>query len=281
MRRLSSRKRNKINLKNLNNKTLKITVSLIILLIIIICIYFYFIKNIFIRNNFEHHYTYTSSLNEETVFSLDKIVLFSSATVDTKELNNSVWNLDISGYTDICVYVNNVSNNNNSKNVIKQLYIDNINISQPEYGTPCLYRKSLQYFGKCSFSEDKILSDRIDFNIVEKDSAINYENNEIYNNLSTPITLGFYNKNVKTNFLNSDSQVEYNGKILKKAAIPQTSINCNVSFDINIINELDEHYICNVNFDIPFEDNNSSIYEDGYITKEINNLENYKFFRLK
>lgn len=281
MRRLSSRKRNKINLKNLNNKTLKITVSLIILLIIIICIYFYFIKNIFIRSNFEHHYTYTSSLNEETVFSLDKIVLFSSATVDTKELNNSVWNLDISGYTDICVYVNNVSNNNNSKNVIKQLYIDNINISQPEYGTPCLYRKSLQDFGKCSFSEDKILSDRIDFNIVEKDNSINYENNEIYNNLSTPITLGFYNKDVKTNFLNSDSQVEYNGKILKKAAIPQTSINCNVSFDINIINELDEHYICNVNFDIPFEDNNSSIYEDGYITKEINNLENYKFFRLK
>ena len=281
MRRLSSRKRNKINLKNLNNKTLKITVSLIILLIIIICIYFYFIKNIFIRNNFEQHYTYTSSLNEETVFSLDKIVLFSSATVDTKELNNSVWDLDISQYTDICIYVNNVSNNNTSKNVIKQLYIDNINISQPEYGTPCLYRKSLQDFGKCSFSEDKISSDRIDFNIVEKDNSINYENNEIYNNLSTPITLGFYNKNVKTNFLNSDSQVEYNGKILKKAAIPQTSINCNVSFDINIINELDEHYICNVNFDIPFEYNNSSIYEDGYITKEINNLENYKFFRLK
>lgn len=281
MRRISSRKRNKINLKNLNNKTLKITGSLIILLIIIICIYFYFIKNIFIKNNFEKHYTYTSSLNEETVFSLDKIVLFSSATVNTKELNNSVWTLDISEYTDICVYVNNISNNSNSKNIVKQLYIDNINISQPEYGTPCLYRKSLQDFGKCSFSEDKISSDRIDFNILEKDNTINYENNEIYNNLSTPITVGFYNKDIKTNFLSSDSRVEYNGKILKKATIPQTSINCNVSFDINIINELDEHYICNVNFDIPFEDNNSSIYEDGYITKEINNLENYKFFRLK
>lgn len=281
MRRISSRKRNKINFKNLNNKTLKTIVALVVLLIIIVCMYLYFIKNIFIKNNFEKHYTYTSNLNEETVFALDKIVLFSSATVNTKELNNSVWNLDISGYTDICVYLNNIASNNNSKNVIKQLYINNINISQPEYGTPCLYRKSLQDFGKCSFSEDKILSDRMDFNIVEKDNSINYENNEIYNNLSTPITVGFYNKDIKTDFLSSDSQVEYNGKILKKATIPQTSINCNVSFDINIINELDEHYICNVNFDIPFENDTSSIYENGYITKEMNDLDNYKFLRLK
>ena len=281
MRRLNTRKRNRINFNNLNDKTLKTITILVILLIIFVCIYFYFIKNIFINNNFEKHYTHTSSLNEETVFSLNKIVLFSSATANPKELNNSVWNLDISGYTDICVYLNNISNNNPSKNVVKELYIDNMNITQPEYGTPCLYRKSLQDFGKCSFGEDKISSDRIDFNIIEKDITINYENNEIYNNLSTPITIGFYNKNIKTDFLNSDSQVEYNGKILKKATIPQTSISCNVSFDINIINELDEHYICNINFDIPFENNDSSIYEDGYITKEISNLENYKFWRLK
>lgn len=281
MRRVNTRKRNKINFKNLNNTTLKTIVILMVLLIIILYIYFYFIKNIFIENNFEKHYTYTSNLNEETIFSLNKIVLFSSATVNTNELSNSVWNLDISEYTDICVYLNNISNNNSSKNIIKQLYIDNINISQPEYGTPCLYRKSLQDFGKCSFSEDKILSDRIDFNIVQTDSSINYENYELYNNLSTPITLGFYNKDIKTNFLDSDSQVEYNGKILKKAAIPQTSINCNVAFNINIINELDEYYVCNVNFDIPFENDNSSIYENGYITKEINDLGNYKFLRLK
>ena len=281
MRRLNTRKRNKFNLKNLNNKTLKIIIVLVILLIIISFIYFYFIKNIFIKNSFEKHYTYTSSLNEETVFSLNKIVLFSSATANPKELSNSVWNLDISEYTDICIYLNNISNNNVDKNIVKELYVDNINISRPEYGTPYLYKKSVQDFGKCSFTEDNILIDREDFNIIEKDNQINYENNEIYNNLSTPIAIGFYNKNIKTDFLDSDSQIEYNGKILKKAAIPQISINCNVSFDINIINKLGEHYICNVNFDIPFENENSSIYENGYITKEINNLDNYKFLRLK
>jgi len=279
MRRTNTRKRNKVNLKNLNNQAIKNIVILSTLLVIFVLIYIYFINNWFIKHRFEKSYLYTSKLNKDTVFSLDKITLLSSATADAKELNNSVWNLDISQYTDIAIYLNNIKNSNNSK--IKYLYIDSINISETEQGTPFLYQKSIEDFGKCSFEKNKVYSDRIDFNIVEKDNKINYNNNEIDNNLSTPITIGFYNSNIKTNFLDSDSRIEYNGKILKKARIPQISINCNVSFDINIITELDEHYVCNVNFDIPFEENNSSIYEKGYITKEIKDLDNYKFLRIK
>ena len=69
MRRTNTRKRNKINLKNLNKKTLRIIYFLSILLIIFIFIYLYFIHNIFIKGNFEKEYTKISSLNDETVFS--------------------------------------------------------------------------------------------------------------------------------------------------------------------------------------------------------------------
>lgn len=281
MRRMSSRKRNKINLKNLNKKTLKLILILVTSLLVLVFIYSYFLKNLFIKNNFESEYASISNLNEETVFSLNKLVLFSSATAESKGLSNAVWNLDISQYSDIGIYLNNISNDISEKNNIKELYIDNISISNTEYGLPCLYKKSIDDFGKCSFREENIFKDRIDFNIIQKENEINYLNNELYNDLSAPITLGFYNKNVKTDFLNSDSMVEYNGKILKRANIPQTSINCDISFDINIINELDEHYICNINFNIPFENEDSSVYEDGYITKEIDNLDNYKFLRIK
>ena len=41
-------------------------------------------------------------------------------------------------------------------------------------------------------------------------------------------------------------------RILKKASIPEASIICYVSFNINIVNMLGEKYICNVNFSIPF-----------------------------
>lgn len=281
MRRLSSRKRNKIEFKKLNQKTIRIISILAVFIIILVIAYLYFFQNIFIKNNFENEYTYLSELNEETVFSLNKIVIFSSATAEPKEVNNSVWNLDISQYSDIAIYLNNIENNQSGKNIITELYIDNIVISKTEYGTPCLYEKSLNDFGKSTFSEEQIISDRFDFNVLNPNAEIEDSSNTIYNNLSNPITLGFYNKNVKENFLNSDSIIEYNGKILKKASIPQTSIKCNISFYIHITNALDEQYICNVNIEIPFESEDNSIYEDGYIIKELNNLENYKFLRIK
>ena len=281
MRRTNTRKRNKFNFKNIDKKTLQTIYILSALIIVFLFTFFHFVKNVIIKYKFEKNYTTAAKLNEETVFSLDKIVLFSSATSNTNEIKNSVWNLNLSQFTDICIYVNNISNENNSKNIIKELYIDNINISKPEFGTPTLYKKSLKDFGKCTYSDDNIISDRFNFNIVNVDSGINYNNNEIYDDLSTPLTFGFYNKDIKKNFLVSASELDYNGRILKKATIAKSSINSNVSFDINIKNELNEEYICNVNFDIPFENETFSIYEDGYITKEINNLDNYKFLRLK
>lgn len=281
MRRTNNRKRNKINLNQINRETLKTIALIIVLLIVFSFVYFYFIRNIFIKKNFEKEYTSISSLNEYSPFSLNKIILFSSATITSNGLNNSVWNQDISQYCDICIYLNNSSGDTNDKNTIKQLYIDTISISTPELGTPCLYKKSLQDFGRCSFDDKNIIHDKFDFNIINKNETINYNNNEIFNNLSTPLSIGFYNKNIKTNFLNSDTQIEPNGRILKKASIPEASIACDVSFNINIVNMLDEKYICNVNFSIPFTDENSSIYENGYIKKEISNLDNYKFLRIQ
>ncbi len=280
MRRLNTRKRNKINFKKLNKKAIKTISILIILIFLISFIYFYFIKNFLIKISFEKEYTHFSELNEETIFSLDKIIIFSSATAQPQEINNSVWNLNISQYSDIGIYLNNFKNNNSNKNVVKNLYIDNIEITKPEYGRPYLYYKSVKDFGKCNFSQEQVISDKIDFNIVPTSSE--YKFNEIDNYLSNPIIIGYYNQNVKEGFLDSNSQIEYNGKVLKRANIPQTSIKSNISFDIHIINELNEEYICNVSIEIPFEnDDNQSIYENGYITKEISRLENYKFLRLK
>lgn len=281
MRRKNIRKRNNFNLKNLDKKAILMIISLSIFIIFLIFIIAYFLKNIFINNSFEKDYSTYAALNEDNPFSLNKLVIFSSASVDTKEVNNSVWNLDISQFADICIYLNNIPYDNNSKNTIKKLYINNISISKTELGTPCLYQKTIQDFGKSSFADDKIFKDRIDFNLVNTDEIANYSNNEIFSNLSNPILIGFYNKNIKTNFWNSNAELDHSGRILKEAKIPKQSIECNISFDINIINELDEEYICNVNFDIPFENDTKNVYDYGYITKEIKDLDNYKFLRLK
>lgn len=281
MRRLNSRKRNKLLLKELDKRATIVIAILISIILIVIAISSYFIMNQIVKNCFENQALKMSSINEDTPFSLKKVVLFSSATVDTNDLKNSVWDLNVSQFSDICIYLNNSSNVNESKNTVKEFYIDNIDIAKPELGSTFLYRKSINDFGKSTFKNDSIINDRLDFEVLDSNTPENLTENVVSNKLFEPIVLGFYNKNVKENYLSSSLNIDYSGKILKEAKIPKSSLQCNVSFNLNIINELDEHYICNVNFDIPFENENSSIYDDGYFVQELNNLENYKFLRLK
>lgn len=274
---INIRKKKKIVLNELNKKGLRLLALSVTVLLICIAIYVFFVQDIFIKVNLEKDNLYFSSLNEDIPFSLRKIILFSSATAEAGSINQLL-SLDISQYCDIGIYLNTLENNNIS---ISSLYIDNINMSSPELGTPYLYSKLITDLGKNSFNKDNIINNRFDFNVINLENDINYNNYEIYCNGSTPISLGFFNKNVKTGFITEKSEILYNGTLLKDAAIPLTSLNCNISFTINIITNSNEHYICNVNFDIPFEDENGSIYEIGYITKEFNSNETNKFIRIK
>lgn len=274
---INIRKKKKLILKETNKKALNILLILILLLIICAGIYFFFLQDIFIKKNLEEDSLHFSSLNETIPFSLRKIILFSSATAETDSVNQLL-SLNISQYCDIGIYLDKIQNEDIS---ISSLYIDNIVMSSPEIGTPYLYKKSVSDLGKCTFNEDNIIDNSFYFNIIDAKSELNYNNYEIYNNGTTPISLGFFNKNIKTNFIADTSEIFYNGTLLKQAFIPLASLNCNISFRLNIITNSNEHYICNVNFDIPLENNNESLYDAGYITKEFETTQTNKFIRLK
>lgn len=276
-REINIRKKKKIIFNELNKKSLRLLTLLISILIICVLIYIFFIQNIFIKVNLEKENFNFSSLNENVPFSIKKMILFSNATAESGRVNQLL-SLDISNYCDIGIYLNKIQDD---AILISSLYIDNISISSPELGTPYLYKKVVQDLGKCSFSEDSIITDKFNFNVISSKDSINYNKYEVFNDGTTPICLGFYNKNIKTDFISDNSEVLYNGTLLKEAIIPLTSLNCNISFRINIITNTGEHYICNINFDIPFEDENGSIYDTGYVTKEFESNETNKFIRIK
>lgn len=274
---INDRKKKRIIAKNINKKALTVISILSILIIICLVLYFFFIQNIFIKKNLEKDSSDFSSLNENIPFSLNKIILFHGATAETGSVNNYM-TLNISNYCDIGMYLNNLDKENTS---IKSLYIDNIKISTPEVGTPYLYKKRVTDLGNCSFSDENIIQDNFYFNIIETPNTLNFDNYELSNDGTTPISIGFYNKNIKEDFITDKSEILYNGTLLKDALIPQSSLNCNISFSINIITNEDEHYMCNVNFDIPFEDKDGSIYDTGYATQEFNSSQTGSFIRLK
>lgn len=273
---INIRKKKQIIMKETNKKILKIISILILLIIACIIIYFSFFQDLSIKNNLEKDSMTFSELNENIPFSLKKVILFSSATAEGDSVNQQLC-LNISQYCDIGIYLNKLQDENIS---ISSLYIDNIDMSSPEIGTSCLYRKRISDLGKCSFDENNVINDAVSFNIIDSNTDLNYDNYELCNNGSSPISLGFYNKNIKTNFFPDNPEIYYNGTLLKEASIPISSLKCNISFRINIITNLNEHYICNINFDIPFEDDNGSIYNTGYITKEFNSNQLNKFIKL-
>ena len=68
---------------------------------------------------------------ENTIFSIDKIIIYNSAGIETDNNNQSLTNLTINQFSDLSLFINNSSENSNlnASNTIKELYIDNIKIS--------------------------------------------------------------------------------------------------------------------------------------------------------
>lgn len=275
---INIRKKKRIIAKETNSKALKLISILLILIFICSLSYIFFLRNYFSNKNFEEYNLLIANSNSSIPFSLNKIVLYSSSTASTVNSynDNSVQALDISQYCDISLYINNENNS-----IIKKLYIDNISISNPEIGTPYLYKKALSDMEKCSYDSSKIITNQFQYNIVSKDLPINYGNYELYSDGSTPITIGFFNENIKSNYLLTEEEIKNSSSFLKDAHIPLSSINCNISFVLNIITAKDEHYICNINISIPFENKDgSSIYNTGFVINEIQNDKLSKFIKI-
>lgn len=101
----------------------------------------------------------------------------------------------------------------------------------------------------------------------------------LYNNLANPITLSYVNQNVKTDYTITSTKdpITYDGSLLKKCSIPLSSLNCNISFDIFITNNLDQEFKCSVFLDIPLESEGLSIYNGSLKLTETTNFTFYRY----
>ena len=147
-----------------------------------------------------------TSLNSKQTFSIDKIYLYSSANATNNKTKKSMWNLNVYQYTDIALYISGNANNK-AQNTIKELYIDNIKFDSFNGGTPNLHYKNLFEFGKFNIETDYLITDRLNYEIVEPakmDSKFNTLDNSI--NAETTDTVD----GVETNNTNADSSNNVN-----------------------------------------------------------------------
>lgn len=147
-----------------------------------------------------------TSLNSKQTFSIDKIYLYSSANATNNKTKKSMWNLNVYQYTDIALYISGNANNK-AQNTIKELYIDNIKFDSFNGGTPNLHYKNLFEFGKFNIETDYLITDRLNYEIVEPakmDSKFNTLDNSI--NVEIPNTVD----DVEINNTNTDSSNNVN-----------------------------------------------------------------------
>ena len=258
-----------------------VTIALIILCIVMIV---YTVKIYVVNEKFADSVSEIARLNSKTVFSIDRIYLYSSADANSNETNKPVWDLDIFQFTDIAIYINNRDESGVTyENTIKTLTIDNVKFNGLETGNPKLYYKNVNDFAKLEINEANEIKDSIEFNIVNTGDA-DYTKPVIHSNCQNPVTLEYVNSEMKENTTISDisQPLTYDGSLLQKSGISLNSIKCNLSFKVTIVNNYNQKFVATVYIDIPLEDSftNESIY-NGSIVKNMENSNIVKFIRVE
>lgn len=250
----------------IKNEKLVLGILLTALFIVALLYYNFVFYTSYARNAFADEVLKIAEENENSVFNVQKLLIYSSATAIDNNENQSLQNMSISQYTDLAIFIDNTNyiTELTTENTISQLYIDNIQIkTNADMGTQFLKYKNPLDFGKFKTFEDQS-SDRIDFNIVNtnnENESHDYSQPTFYTDCSNPITLGYLNKDLLTNYSVSGdtTAVSFNGKVLKEANVNLKDINYTLSFRINIVNNLNEKFMYNMTLDMNLDGQDGGI----------------------
>lgn len=265
----------------MDKKKIILTLIAMFLFLLVIFLGYLLFNKYVLKKNFEEDVLSFANKNENTIFTINEITLFS--TCDAKNKTASTTNFTIENlyqYTDIALFITSPSEERNLENTFKKVWIDNINYTiTPSVGEQKLYYKSINNFATNEIIEDNIISDKLEFNITSEDEA-NLDTPTLYNNLANPIVFSYVNNNIKTDYTLTDTSIPitYDGSLLKRCNVLLNSLNCSISFDIYIINNLNQEFKCTIYVDIPLEADGKTIY-DGSVT--IKNDTNFIFYRYK
>lgn len=263
-----------------SKKVILSIIAIILFLLVFVLANMVFYKYL-LKRNFENSVIPFSNKNEHTVFEIRNITFFSSCDAKNKNISSSNFTIEnLYQFTDMALFISSPLEEKNLENTLKKVYIDNIKYSKtPLLGNPKLYYKNIYNFAKSNIIENNLINNKLDFNI-SSESKTNLDTPTLYNNLANPIVLSFVNDNIKSDYTITDTSkpITYDGSLLKRCDVLLNSISTSISFDIYIINNLDQEFKCTVYIDIPLETNDKSLY-DGNITLKKDT--NFIFYRYK
>ena len=227
--------------------------------------------------------------NKDPVFKVKQITLISSANA----VDNSGGNLkdiDISQFTDISIDIDNTGKSSDitAENTINEMYITNIKKStmvDPQ-GNKLRFNYKNPYNNGKFIDIENYKNDGILFKVYRNNNEYgnaNFEQPTFYTDCSNPISLGYVNKNLLTGCeVNSDNgSITFDGTILKSAGVDLKNIEPTLGFSINITNNQNEKFVCNLDLKIDLSSNAEEEIYTGYVVRVINtDDEKYNFLKI-
>ncbi len=273
-------------MKKIKFKKPKVVFIILLLSLFILFLLYNFLifSGIISKNTFLNQILAITDENEESIFNIQKITTYSDAGIIGDTPDKPLENISINQFSDISIKIDNLSTISDltAENTVKSLYIDNINTTT-NIGTNIFNYKNYSNFGKFELLEN-YSNNKIEFNIIntnDENSNTDYSKPTFFTDCSNPLTLGFINSDIITDYSVSGdiNSVTYNGKILQEANIPLEDLYTTLQFRINLVNNNNEKFAYNMKLDINLNDESGSIYSGSKSTSQDLSGEEYNFFK--
>ena len=135
----------------MNKKKIILTIITFILFLIVFFLSYLVFNKYVLKRNFEDNIISFANKNQQTIFEINKVALFSSCDAKNKNISSTNYTIEnLYQYTDIALFVSNNSKENNFENTFKQVYIENINFNTPpSIGEPKLRSEERRVGKEC------------------------------------------------------------------------------------------------------------------------------------
>lgn len=203
-------------------------------------------------------------------YVLKQMVLISTANGTNTSSEEYKWNIDIYQNTDIYFEIARNTEYKTNEN-IKNVKIQNINITPNSNFTPNAYIPSTEGTEMFSYTEQNLAGTEIEYTIDKNKDAKTRK-------LTTEggiLALSFCIPNIGV-YQGNDDKISYDGTLLNKIGITKEQISYNVSFSLIIETESDKKYKADINLELPPED----ITQTGIIKIENEELTDLVFKRI-
>ncbi len=186
-------------------KAILIIMSILLFILLFSLTYLLF-RQFILKKNFENDMLSFANKNENAIFKIEKMTLFSACDAKNKIASSTNFTIEnLYQYTDIALFITSTSEEKNLENTFQKVWIENIQYTTlPSIGEPKLYYKNINYFSKSNIQDENLIKDKLEFNITSEDQA-NLDKPTLYNNLANPIVLSYVNNNVKTDYTITDT----------------------------------------------------------------------------